>query len=169
MCLFTLSYFEDLELVFEHRICLTALGNSADDVVVLDVIGVVGLDVGSETVESALDSFLGGRVHHTGILRRVIRAPSNKRNLVPRALRVLQLILDIEDGISSTDALLPATVLALCIEQLFAECRPVAFSACLFDDDFLPVVADFVDDPFCGFAEFEIVEGLDTFGRDGDS
>jgi hypothetical protein len=44
---------------------LAALGDSGDDALVLDVIRVVGLDVGGETVEGALDGFLGGRVHHT--------------------------------------------------------------------------------------------------------
>ena len=47
--------------------CLAALGDSGDDALVLDVIGVVGLDVGGETVEGALDGFLGGRVHHAGL------------------------------------------------------------------------------------------------------
>lgn len=46
---------------------LAALGDSGDDALVLDVIGVVGLDVGSETIEGALNSFLGGRVHHAGL------------------------------------------------------------------------------------------------------
>jgi hypothetical protein len=46
---------------------LAALGDSGDDALVLDVIRVVGLDVGGETVEGALDGFLGGRVHHTGL------------------------------------------------------------------------------------------------------
>lgn len=46
---------------------LAALGDTALDVVPLDVVGVVGLDIGSETVEGALDGFLGGRVHHAGL------------------------------------------------------------------------------------------------------
>lgn len=37
---------------------LTALGDLGDDGVVLDVIGVVGLDVAGKTVESTLDGFL---------------------------------------------------------------------------------------------------------------
>jgi len=39
---------------------LTTLGDPGDDAIVLDIIGVVGLDVSGKTVESALDSFLGG-------------------------------------------------------------------------------------------------------------
>lgn len=47
---------------------LSALGNPGNDGVVLDVVGVVGLNVGGETVEGALEGFLGGRVHHAGVL-----------------------------------------------------------------------------------------------------
>jgi len=149
--------------------CLAALGDSVDDVVVLNVIGVVGLDVGGETVESALDGFLGGRVHHAGVLWGIIRAPADKGNFVPRALRVLQLVLNIEDSVASTDTFLSATILALRIQQLFAEYGPVAFCACLLNDNLFPVVADLVDDPFRGLAELEVVEGSDGFRGDGDS
>jgi hypothetical protein len=47
---------------------LAALGHTALDVVPLDVVGVVGLDISGKTVESALDRFLGGRIHHAGLL-----------------------------------------------------------------------------------------------------
>ena len=47
--------------------CLTAGGGALDKAVPLDVVGVVGLDIGGETVQSALDGFLGGRVHHAGL------------------------------------------------------------------------------------------------------
>ena len=47
--------------------CLTAGGGALDDAVVLDVVGVVGLDVDGEAVEGALESVLGGRVHHAGL------------------------------------------------------------------------------------------------------
>lgn len=46
---------------------LAALGDTALDALELDVVGIVGLDIGGETVEGALDSFLGGRVHHAGL------------------------------------------------------------------------------------------------------
>jgi len=39
---------------------LTTLGNPGDDAIVLDVIGVVGLDISGKTIEGALDGFLGG-------------------------------------------------------------------------------------------------------------
>lgn len=51
----------------EIGVHLAALGDAALDVVPLDVVSVVGLDVSSETVQSALDGFLGGRVHHAGL------------------------------------------------------------------------------------------------------
>lgn len=44
---------------------LSALGDTRLDVIELDVVGVVGLDIGGETVEGALDGLLGGAVHHT--------------------------------------------------------------------------------------------------------
>ena len=65
-----------VEMSFQTSFCakstnavrrLAALGHTALDVVPLDVVGVVGLDIGGETVESALDGFLGGRVHHAGL------------------------------------------------------------------------------------------------------
>lgn len=37
---------------------LTALGDLGDDGVILNVVGVVGLDIGSETVKGALDGLL---------------------------------------------------------------------------------------------------------------
>jgi hypothetical protein len=46
---------------------LSALGDARLDVVELDVVSVVGLDVGGETVEGALDGLLGGAVHHAGL------------------------------------------------------------------------------------------------------
>lgn len=144
---------------------LTALGNPGDNVVVLNVIGVVGLDVRGQTVQSALQGFLRRRVHHarlkhistgslfrpkkkTHILRCVIRAPRDKRNLVPRALATLEIVLDVEDGVSPTDALLAPLILGLGVEQLLAEDAVVRVLGRLFDNDLFPVVADLVDDPF---------------------
>jgi hypothetical protein len=54
---------------FERLRRLAALGDSGNDALVLNVIRVVGLNVGGETVEGALDGFLGGRVHHAGLER----------------------------------------------------------------------------------------------------
>lgn len=52
-------------LLREH---LATLGNTALDVVELNVIGVIGLDVSGETVQSALNGVLGGGVHHAGLV-----------------------------------------------------------------------------------------------------
>jgi len=111
----------------------------------------------------------GTKHQRTHILRRIIRHPTNKRNLAPRPLPTLQLILDIKDRITAADPLFALLVLALGVEQLFAEDGVVRVGRGLFDDDFLVVVGDFVDDPFGGFAELEVVEGLDAFGGDGDT
>ena len=46
---------------------LATLGDAVENAVPLDVVGIVRLDVSSKTVESALDSFLGSRVHHAGL------------------------------------------------------------------------------------------------------
>lgn len=46
---------------------LSALGDARLDVVELDVVGVVGLDVGGKTVEGTLDSLFGRAVHHAGL------------------------------------------------------------------------------------------------------
>ena len=46
---------------------LSALGDARLDVIELDVVGVVGLDIGGETVQGALDGLLGGAVHHAGL------------------------------------------------------------------------------------------------------
>lgn len=46
---------------------LAALRNPRDDIVVFNVVGIVGLDVSSEAVEGTLDGFFRGRVHHAGL------------------------------------------------------------------------------------------------------
>lgn len=46
---------------------LAAGGGALDDFALLDVVGVVGLDVDGEAVEGALEGFLGRGVHHAGL------------------------------------------------------------------------------------------------------
>jgi len=152
-----------------HEALLTALGDARFDILPFDVIGVVGLDIGRKTVQSALDSLLGGGVHHTRILRRIIRAPADKGDLVARTLTRLQLILDVEDGISTTDSLLAASVLALCVQELVTESVVVGVCGGLLNDNLFPVIADLVDDPFDILAELELVERADALGGYGDT
>lgn len=47
---------------------LAAGGGALDDAVVLDVVGVVGLDVDGDAVEGALEGVLGRGVHHARLL-----------------------------------------------------------------------------------------------------
>jgi len=102
-------------------------------------------------------------------LRCIIRAPADKGDLVARALARLQLILDVEDGVAATDALLTAAVLALCVQELVAEFVVVGLCGRLLNDNLFPVVADFVDDPFDILAELELVERANALGGYGDT
>jgi hypothetical protein len=101
-------------------------------------------------------------------LRRIIRHPRNKRNLAPLPFPI-GLILDVKDRVPAANALDAGLVLALGVQQLLAELAVVGVGGGFFDDDFFPVIADFVNDPFGALAEFEVVEGLDAFGGYGDS
>lgn len=47
------------------------LADGLEDGVVLDVVGVVGLELGGDTSEGALQSLLGRGVDHLGLLRGV--------------------------------------------------------------------------------------------------
>lgn len=165
---------------------LSALGDARLDVIELDVVSVVGLDVGGETVEGALDSLLGGAVHHTRlfmvsgdsfdfqshgtyVLRRVIGSPRDEGDLGSCTLTTVKLVLNVEYGVTAANTLLALAVLALCVEELLAEDRPVSLLGCLLDDDLLPVVADLVDDPLDVLAELELVESADALRCDGDT
>jgi hypothetical protein len=55
------------KLVRQWNMRLATSGGALDDFAVLDVVGVVGLDVDGEAVEGALESILGGGVHHAGL------------------------------------------------------------------------------------------------------
>jgi hypothetical protein len=46
-------------------------------------------------------------------LWRIIRAPTDKGNLIPLTLTTLQLILDVKHGISAANAFVSATILGL--------------------------------------------------------
>ena len=165
---------------------LSALGDTRLDVIELDVVSVVGLDVGGETVEGALDSLLGGGVHHAGlcsvseyvaicggskthVLRRIIGGPRDEGNLGACTLTTVKLVLDVENSVTAANALLALAVLALGVEELLAEDRPVSILRCLLNNNLLPVVADLVDDPLNVLAKLELVEGTDALGCDGNT
>ena len=66
--------FRMMAAVLFHAIAmlLAALGNSRDDALVLNVVWVVGLNVGSQAVECPLKRIFGGRVHHTWLSREML-------------------------------------------------------------------------------------------------
>jgi hypothetical protein len=113
-------------------------------------------------------------------LRSIVRAPRDEGNLaperllayatspllhpssVPLALAALQVILDIEDRIATTDALNTLLVLALSVQELLPEDAVVGVRRGLLNDDLFPVIADLVNDPFGALSKLQLVEGLDT-------
>ena len=105
----------------------------------------------------------------THVLRCIIWAPRDESNLVSGSFTTLELVLDIENGISAADTFLALLVFGLCIEQFLAEGAVVWVLRRLFDHNLFPVVADLVDDPLGVFAELKFVEGRNAFRRDGDT
>jgi hypothetical protein len=102
-------------------------------------------------------------------LRRIIGGPRDEGDLGACALAVLELVLDVENSVTAANALLALAVLALGVEELLAEDRPVSLLGRLLDNDLLPVVADLVDNPLGVLAELELVEGADALGCDGNT
>jgi energy-converting hydrogenase Eha subunit B len=105
----------------------------------------------------------------TYVLGRVIGSPRDEGDLGACTLTVLELVLDVENSVTAANALLALAVLALGVEELLAEDRPVSLLGCLLNNNLLPVVADLVDDPLGVLAELELVEGADALGRDGNT
>ena len=105
----------------------------------------------------------------TYVLWRIIWCPADESDLAPGALAVVKLVLDIENSVATTNALLAAAVLALGVEQLLTEDVEVGLLGSLLNDNLLPVVADLVDDPLGVLAELELVEGADALGCDGNT
>jgi hypothetical protein len=102
-------------------------------------------------------------------LGRIIRGPRDEGDLGACALTTVELVLDIEDGVTTANALLALAVLALGVQELLAEDVEVGLLGCLLNNNLLPVVADLVDDPLDVLAELELVEGADALGRDRDT
>lgn len=105
----------------------------------------------------------------TYVLRGIIWRPADKSDLAPGALSAVELVLDVEHGVATANALLALAVLAFGVEQLLAEDVKVGLLGSLLDDNLFPVVADLVDNPFDVLAKLELVEGADALGRDGDT
>ena len=103
------------------------------------------------------------------VLLRIIGGPRDEGDLGACALTTLELVLDVENSVTAANALLALAVLALGIEELLAEDRPVSILGCLLNNNLLPVVADLVDDPLDVLAELELVEGADALGCDGNT
>ena len=105
----------------------------------------------------------------TYVLRRIIWRPADKSDLAPGALSAFELVLDVEHGVATANALLALAVLALGVEELLTEDGPVSLLGGLLNNNLLPVVADLVDDPLGVLAELELVEGADALGCDGNT
>lgn len=102
-------------------------------------------------------------------MRRIVWRPADESDLAPASLTALELVLDVEYGITAANALLAAAVLALRVEQLLAEDVEVGLLGSLLNDNLFPVVADLVDDPFDILAKLQLVESLDALRRNGDT
>jgi len=105
----------------------------------------------------------------TYVLRRIIGSPRDEGDLGTCALTVLELVLDVENSVTAANALLALAVLALGVEELLAEDRPVSLLGCLLNNNLFPVVANLVDNPLGVLAELELVEGADALGCDGNT
>jgi hypothetical protein len=105
----------------------------------------------------------------THVLRRIIWRPADECNLAPGALAGVELVLNIEHGVATANALLSLTVFALGVEELLAENVKVSLLGSLLNDNLFPVVADLVDDPFDILSELQLVECADALGRYGDT
>lgn len=103
------------------------------------------------------------------ILRRIIRHPGDKGNLVALSRTAIGIVLDIKNGIAPADALLALFVLALGGHELLPELGVVRVCGRLLDDYLLPVVADLEDDPLELLFQLEVVEGGDALGCDRDA
>lgn len=107
-----------------------------------------------------------GPLLKTHVLWRIVGCPADEGDLAPGALARVELVLDIEHGITATNALLALAVLALCVQKLLAEGIEVGLLGSLLNDNLFPVVADLVDNPLDVLAELELVEGADALGCD---
>ena len=102
-------------------------------------------------------------------MRGIIRAPADESDLAAATLSTLEVILNIVDCITATEALLPAAVLALRLQEFLAESLVVGLLGGFLHHNLFPVIADLEDDPFCVLAQFEVVECGYALRCNGDS
>lgn len=97
---------------------------------------------------------------------RIIRAPSNERNLAPLSLPRRQIIVKVVDSVSRALGHGTRLGLGLCVDELLAEGVPVSVLRGVLDDDGLVVVGKGVDDVFDRLAQLQLVELGDALGCD---
>lgn len=143
-----------------------ALADGLENGVVLDVVGIVGLELGRNTSERALQGLLGGGVNHLGHDTGIIGGPGEEGNLVALTLARGKAVLEVVDGVAGALANSTALGLGLGVDQLLAEVVIVLIGRGLLDDDLLVVVRELVDDVLVLLGELELVVGRYALLRD---
>lgn len=166
-----------------------ALADSLDDGVVLNVVGVVGLELSSDAGEGTLQGLLGRSVDHLGLDASIVGGPGNEGNLVADTVSRGEAVLEVVDGVAGALAdstlfkrlahlLYPAqsqeretnsAALGGGVDKLLAELLPVLVIGSLLNDDLLVVVAELVDDVLVLLVELQVVVGSDALLGNGRS
>jgi hypothetical protein len=163
-----------------------ALADGLDDGIVLNVVRVVGLQLGGNAGEGTLESLLGRSVDHLGLDASVIGRPSNEGDLVsasrplasftnsesrglivPHTIARGEVVLEVVDGVAGTLALAAGLVLGSGVDKLLTEGLPVLVCGCLLNNNLLEVVGELVDDVLVLLAELQVIVGGDALLRDG--
>jgi len=100
-------------------------------------------------------------------LASIIGHPADESDLVACTLALVKL--HVVHSVAAANARLALLVVALGVDQLLPESLVVGLGGRLLDNDLLVVVGDLEDDPLGALAEFEVVEGSDALGSDGDT
>jgi hypothetical protein len=144
-----------------------ALADGLDDGIVLNVVRVVGLQLGGNAGEGTLESLLGRSVDHLGLDASVIGRPSNEGDLVSHTIARGEVVLEVVDGVAGTLALAAGLVLGSGVDKLLTEGLPVLVCGCLLNNNLLEVVGELVDDVLVLLAELQVIVGGDALLRDG--
>jgi len=144
-----------------------ALADGLDDGVVLNVVRVVGLQLGGNAGEGTLESLLGRSVDHLGLDASVIGRPSNEYDLVSHTIARGEVVLEVVDGVAGTLALTAGLVLGSGVDKLLTKGLPVLVCGCLLNNNLLVVVGELVDDVLVLLAELQVIVGGDALLRDG--